>query len=49
MIYIESEERPWGRFFVLHDEPIDKLKRLEVDSGGDFLTNTIISALKHGP
>ena len=31
---IESEERPWGRFFVLHDEPTYKLKRIEVDPGG---------------
>ena len=34
MISIESEERPWGRFFVLHDEPTYKLKRIEVDPGG---------------
>ena len=34
MISIESEERPWGRFFVLHDEPTYKLKRIEVDQGG---------------
>mgnify|MGYP000007164783 FL=1 len=34
MISIESEERPWGRFFVLHDEPKYKLKRIEVDPGG---------------
>ncbi len=27
------EERPWGRFFVLHDEPKYKLKRIEVDPG----------------
>ena len=33
MISIESEERPWGRFFVL-DEPTYKLKRIEVDPGG---------------
>jgi mannose-6-phosphate isomerase len=32
MISIESEERPWGRFFVLHDEPTYKLKRIEVGS-----------------
>ena len=31
MISIESEERPWGRFFVLHDEPNYKLKRIEVE------------------
>ena len=34
MISIESEERPWGRFFVLHDEPTNKLKRIEVHPGG---------------
>ena len=34
MIAIEREERPWGRFFVLHDEPTYKLKRIEVDQGG---------------
>ncbi len=34
MISIESEERPWGRFFVLHDEPDYKLKRIEVEPGG---------------
>lgn len=33
MISIESEERPWGRFFVLHDELTYKLKRIEVDPG----------------
>ena len=33
MIVLETEERPWGRFFVLHDEPTYKLKRIEVDSG----------------
>ena len=31
---MQSEERPWGRFFVLHDEPTYKLKRIEVDPGG---------------
>ena len=31
---IESEERPWGRFFVIHDHPKYKLKRIEVDPGG---------------
>ena len=34
MISIESEERPWGRFFVLHDESNYKLKRIEVEPGG---------------
>ena len=34
MIALEREERPWGRFFVLHDEPNYTLKRIEVDPGG---------------
>ena len=34
MISIESEERPWGRFYVLHDEPSYKIKRIEVEPGG---------------
>lgn len=34
MISIEKEERPWGKFFVLHDEPNYKLKRIEVNPGG---------------
>jgi len=33
MISIDKEERPWGRFFILHDEPSYKLKRIEVDPG----------------
>ena len=33
MISIESEERPWGRFLVIHDQPTYKLKRIEVDPG----------------
>ena len=36
MIAIESVDRPWGRFFVLHDQPSYKLKRIEVDPGGRF-------------
>jgi mannose-6-phosphate isomerase len=31
MLYAEKEERPWGRYFVLHDEPNYKLKRIEVE------------------
>ena len=34
MISIESEQRPWGRFFVLNEEHTYKLKRIEVDPGG---------------
>ena len=48
MTTLESEERPWGRYFVLHDEPNYKLKRIEVDPEGDYHTNIIINALKHG-
>lgn len=31
---IEKVERPWGCFYVIHDEPNYKLKRIEVDPGG---------------
>ena len=31
--YLESEERPWGRYFVLHNEPNYKIKRIEVEMG----------------
>ena len=34
MISMESGERPWGRFYVLHDEPTYKLKLIELDIGG---------------
>ena len=34
MISLESEGRPWGRFFVLHDEPPYRLKCIEMDPGG---------------
>lgn len=34
MISAENEERLWGRFFVLLDEPNYKLKRIKVDSEG---------------
>ena len=33
MISIESEERPWGRFFVIHDESNYNLKRIEIEPG----------------
>ena len=33
-IYKESEDRPWGRYFVIHDASNYKLKRIEVDPGG---------------
>lgn len=34
MKFIESEIRPWGVFFVIHDESNYKLKRIEVNPGG---------------
>ena len=33
MKHIEKEDRPWGRFFVIHDQSTYKLKRIEVDPG----------------
>ena len=33
MNYLEKEERPWGRYFVLQDEATYKLKRIEVEPG----------------
>lgn len=30
---LEIGERPWGKYFVLADEPHYKLKRIEVDPG----------------
>tara|TARA_B100001057_G_C22697009_1_gene890142 strand:+ start:318 stop:677 length:360 start_codon:yes stop_codon:yes gene_type:complete len=29
--YLYKEDRPWGRFFVLHDESNYKIKRIEVE------------------
>ena len=34
MTSIEKVERPWGTFYVIHDEPNYKIKRIEVNSGG---------------
>ena len=34
MKYLEKEERPWGRYYVIHDETNYKLKRIEVYPGG---------------
>lgn len=33
MNYIEKIERPWGMFYVIHDEANYKLKRIEVNPG----------------
>ena len=32
MKYTEVEQRPWGSFYVIHDQKT-KLKRIEVNSG----------------
>ena len=31
MKYIEKQERPWGLYYVIHDEDDYKLKRIEVN------------------
>lgn len=31
MKYIEFEDRPWGKFYVIHDELLYKLKRIEIN------------------
>ena len=33
MKYIEQEIRPWGKFYVIHDEKNYKIKRIEVKPG----------------
>tara|TARA_Y100000741_G_scaffold322122_1_gene271663 strand:- start:323 stop:670 length:348 start_codon:yes stop_codon:yes gene_type:complete len=33
MILLEKEERPWGRFYVLHKDLNFKIKKIEVDPG----------------
>jgi mannose-6-phosphate isomerase len=30
--FIETDNRPWGRYFVLHDESNYKVKRIEVET-----------------
>ena len=30
------EDRPWGRYYVIHDEPGYKLKRIEVNPAGSL-------------
>ena len=32
-MYLEKEERPWGRYFVIQDEINYKLKKIEVEPG----------------
>ena len=33
MNYLEKDERPWGRYFVLQDDDNYKVKRIEVEPG----------------
>lgn len=33
MNYLEKDERPWGRYFVIQDESNYKIKRIEVEPG----------------
>ena len=33
MNYIEKTNRPWGKFYIIHDEPFYKIKRIEIDPG----------------
>jgi len=32
-LFIESETRPWGSFYVINDQPEYKIKRIEVNPG----------------
>jgi mannose-6-phosphate isomerase len=34
MQFKSFEDRPWGRYYVIHDEPNYKLKRIEVNPNG---------------
>jgi mannose-6-phosphate isomerase len=36
MLHESFEDRPWGRYYVLHDEPNYKLKRIEVNPQGSL-------------
>lgn len=31
--YLEKENRPWGNFFVIHDQKNYKIKRIEINPG----------------
>ena len=33
MNYLEKDERPWGRYFVIQDESNYKIKRIEIEPG----------------
>tara|TARA_B100001175_G_C19296276_1_gene535978 strand:+ start:109 stop:456 length:348 start_codon:yes stop_codon:yes gene_type:complete len=33
MILVDKEERPWGRFYVLHNDSNFKIKKIEVEPG----------------
>jgi mannose-6-phosphate isomerase-like protein (cupin superfamily) len=46
---LEIGERPWGKYYVLADEPNYKLKRIEVNPGQNYLTNIITKDKSSGP
>ena len=33
MKYIEKTDRPWGKYYVINDEPNYKIKKIEVNTG----------------
>ena len=49
MKLINLEERPWGRFYIIHEDSSYKLKRIEVDPGGRLSISIITNALRLGP
>ena len=45
---IKNSERPWGKYFILDETPLYKIKRIEVDVNGDYHINIMRKDLKHG-
>ena len=43
MKYIESEERPWGRFFVVKNYITYKQKQIEIKISNSSCKNEIVS------
>ena len=46
--FIDKEDRPWGRFYVIHDQTNYKIKRIEVELNTNFHINFIIKGQRHG-
>lgn len=44
----EIGERPWGKYYVIFDEPNFKLKRIEVKPGKDYHISITITVRKLG-